>query len=355
MNRSFIKIIYIYIFLIIISAWGCSNLPDIVSTEKNKGEKYSADEVRYLTIDQPSMASGDYFRERNQEPGIDPLKFFSKSSSKKIKTAAKKQDLPEKTKKPVSAPEKIEVKKAQPVSEQHTEKFPTKVGLIIDRNNIRADTTNQIYKSAETASKDLNIIISEKQTIEEALAQLQCKNPKDLMCITKSLGVYPGIRTIILIEKYVIPDKFPGTLLAVIGVADTGLGFVYPFMEIKVPVNAKPDLNAIMPGIMRNILDFAQNKSGIMPWFCRAFSHENNEWYITAGKQSGLKPGDSLKVIKGGKLVKSPAGMPAGWIPGTEKGFLKVQTLFAKDFAVCTLEKGAGPDERDILIMPQGK
>ena len=342
MNRFLINKIYPYIFLILLITWGCGTLPDIVSTEKEKGEKYSADEIRYLTIDQPSMASGDYFRERNQEPTIDPSKFFSKSKTEKttVKTEEKAETVSKKAK----------IKNTQQKPASQAVSFPVKTGFIIDRNNVGADTVDMIYQSAKLAAEGLDIIIAEKEMIDEVLAQTQCSKQKDLKCLSQALGIYPGIRMIILVKKYIIPAQFPGTLTSIIGIADTGLDFNYPFMEIKVPVNVKSDLDAIMPGIMRNILDFASRKSNIMPWFCRAFSHENNEWYITAGRQSGLKPGDSLKVIKGSKFAKSPAGIPAGWISGTEKGILKVQKLFSKDFAVCTLESGTGPDKEDILI-----
>ncbi|QTA79389.1 Uncharacterized protein dnl_16570 [Desulfonema limicola] len=322
MNRFLTNKIYFLILFIILPLWGCSTVPDMVSTEKKKGENYSADDVRYLTIDQPFMASGDYFRERKQDTVIDPAGLFSKSQAKKTCTAPKKEPVP----------------------------FPLKTGVIINRDNINADTASLIYESIVQSAKELPVIIAESDMVEEAIAQIKCPNKKDLNCISESLGVYPGIRLMIMVEKYIIPAQFPGILTAITGFADSGVGFIYPFMEIKVPVNAKSDLDLIMPGIMRNILDYAIPKTHIMPWFCRTFSHENNEWYITSGRDSGLKQGDLLKVVSGGKLIKNPAGMPAGWVPGIEKGVVKVHQLFSKDFAVCTLETGKGPDKEDILV-----
>jgi len=358
MNKFFINKRYLFIFFIIFAICGCSTVPDMVSTEKKKGEKYSADEVRYLTIDQPFMTSGDYFRERNQDTVIDPAKFFSKSQTENINTVPQKETPLKTAKRADIVPEKPELKDVQPKPISLAVPFPVKIGVLIDRDNISADSASIIYQSISKSVGDLPVIIAEREMIEEALTQTRCPKQKDLKCLSQSLGIYPGIRMMVLVEKYIIPAQFPGTLTSVIGVADTGLGFTYPFMEIKVPVNAKSDLDVIMPGIMRNILDFASRKSKIMPWFCRAFSHENNaksglnKWYVTAGAQSGLKPGDILKVVSESKFVKSPAGMPAGWVPGIEKGRLKVQKLFAKDFAVCTLESGTGPDKGDLLLTP---
>ena len=43
---------------------GCAGAPDITSTEKSADQPYSAADVRHMTIDQPFVLSGDYFRER---------------------------------------------------------------------------------------------------------------------------------------------------------------------------------------------------------------------------------------------------------------------------------------------------
>ncbi|GBC62463.1 hypothetical protein DENIS_3435 [Desulfonema ishimotonii] len=62
--------------------------------------------------------------------------------------------------------------------------------------------------------------------------------------------------------------------------------------------------------------------------------------------------GDELAVVSGGKLIKSPTGLPAGWIPGPTKGRLKVVQLFGKDFAVGKLIDGQGPKPADLLMKP---
>ena len=94
----------------------------------------------------------------------------------------------------------------------------------------------------------------------------------------------------------------------------------------------------------------AVHRSAITPWFCRSFSQDNQTWYINAGKASGLETGTLLKVIAGGKLVKAPSGVPAGWIPGEVKGTLRVDDHFGRDLAVCSLVNGLGPGEGDLLI-----
>ncbi len=112
----------------------------------------------------------------------------------------------------------------------------------------------------------------------------------------------------------------------------------------------KEEVNTFISGVIDNIAEFTHKKSEIMPWFCRSFSTEKEDWYISAGKISGLKSGDKLNIISEGKLVKSPTGLPAGWIPGASKGILQVKQTFGKDFAACTLIQGKGPTPEDVLL-----
>ncbi|NJL59313.1 MAG: insulinase family protein [Desulfobacteraceae bacterium] len=63
--------ILLYLTLLI---FGCSNAPDMVSTQKSGKDRYSADEIRRMTVDQPFLISGDYFREQErEETGKTPL------------------------------------------------------------------------------------------------------------------------------------------------------------------------------------------------------------------------------------------------------------------------------------------
>ncbi|MCP4351494.1 MAG: hypothetical protein GY795_39010 [Desulfobacterales bacterium] len=380
---------------------------DIVSTEKKEGEKYSADEIRHITVDQPFLISGDYFRERTQKPvrlsellskkeeqGSTPelknsavqeskkiellskkeeqestseLKNSAVQESKKIELLSKKEESTLELKnsavqeskkiKPVPEPARSQIPEfqnpsspKQPADSQISRPFPVKVGFILDYDNITAETAEQIMRSIPKAAETLPVVFPDQEMINEVLANTDCLKKRDLFCISGAVRVYPGVRMLALIELFDIPKELPGSATVKIAVVDTGLMFMYPLIEITAQIKNKEDVNSFILGVIDNIAEFAHKKSEIMPWFCRSFSAENEDWYISAGKISGLKLGDKLNVVPEGKLVKSPAGLPAGWMPGTSKGTLEVKQMFGKDFAACSLIQGKGPAPEDMLM-----
>ena len=347
--------------------WGCGPMPDIVSTEKKEGQKYSADEVRQMTVDQPFQLSGDYFRERDQKPSKDLGKLFSKKAEKKTDAKAVQTDKQQAAPKAETADSRTVASTAPaPVSESAsapstpasvpvTEKktaasFPIKTGLIIDKEKISSEAAQRILQALPRAAQNLPVISADREKMEEIMSRSACPE-RDLQCLSAALSLYPGVRMLVLIETFDLPKEKSGNIKTRMGVVDTGLLFRYPTMEINLPLAGK-DTDTAIAAILRQVLDFAVKKSEIMPWFCRSFSSDKGEWYVSAGSSTGLKTGQELRVISPGKVIQSPIGMPAGWIPGEVKGHLAVKQLFGEDFAVCTLKSGKGPEPEDLLVMP---
>ncbi len=347
--------------------WGCGPLPDIVSTEKKEGQKYSADEVRQMTVDQPFQLSGDYFRERDQKPSTDLGKLFSRKAEKKTEAKSVQTD----TQQPVPKTESTDTQAAvaadpvpvseiasaesSPVSDPVTEKktgvsFPVKTGLIIDKEKIFSETAQRIMQALPIAAQNLPVISADREKMEEVMSRSACQE-RDLQCLSAALSLYPGVRMLVLMENFDLPKEKSGNIKTRIGVVDAGLLFRYPTMEINLPLAGK-DPDTAIAAILHQVLDFAVKKSQIMPWFCRAFSSDKGEWYVSAGGGTGLKTGQILQVISPGKVIQSPIGLPAGWIPGEVKGQLAVKQLFGEDFSVCTLKSGKGPEPEDLLVMP---
>ena len=366
MNQMFMKKLLAPVLAIGI-LWGCGTLPDIVSTEKKEGQKYSADEVRQMTVDQPFQISGDYFRERDQKPSRDLGKLFSKKPEKKTDAKSVQTETQQPVPKPENTDKRAAVSAAPapvsevasatsfPVSDSVTEKktgvsFPVKIGFIMDKEKIAPDTVQKILQTLPAAAQNLPVISADREKIEEVMSRSACPQ-RDLQCLSAALSLYPGVRMLILIESFDLPKDKSGNIKTRIGVVDAGLLFRYPTMEINLPLAGK-DPDAAIAAILHEVLDFAVKKSQIMPWFCRAFSSDKGEWYISAGSITGLKTGQELRIISPGKVIQSPIGMPAGWIPGEVKGQVAVKQLFGEDFAVCTLKTGKGPEPEDLLVMP---
>ncbi len=353
--------------------WGCASAPDIVSKETKEGDAYSADEVRRVTVDQPFLLSGDYFREKKQEKRIDLGNLLSKNESEskdsgveelsnsKIQAQASNPPIPQASNPIPQASNPPIPQASNPIPQasnpsipnpSNPQPFPPKVGFILDPESMTRETAKAILLATPQVAKAFPVIVADQDQIMETLTSTDCLEKRDLLCVSRAVGVYPGVRMLALIERFEIPKQMPGTVRTRIEVVDTGLSVRYPLIEITAQLRNKAEVNTFISQVLRNLFDFAVKKSGIMPWFCRSFSREKQSWYISAGKMSGLKPGDALRVVSGGKLVKTPAGLPAGWIPGKQKGTLKVDLLFGRDFASCSLTEGEGPDSDDMLLTP---
>lgn len=341
----------------------CASAPDITSTEKSADNPYSAAEVRQMTVDQPFLTSGDYFRERKQEPSIDFGEIFAKSE----KVEKEQADLESRVAKleqqtaggqvtaaPAPAADAATpaptIIAAAPAAAPAGERMKIKVGLLVDQRQVQVDGARLLTSAAYAASARFPIVPVSPGEIGESLSQHKELNPNDLAQVSRVLAVYPGVRMLALIEKFQLPETYPGQALAVVNLVDAGILHRYPPMEVAMPLSAAADAARFADSVVSTAFDQAVSRSDLMPWFCRAFSQEDKVWYINAGKDSGLKVGDRLKVVTGGKLVKAPSGIPAGWIPGTPKGTLQVDLHFGQDLAACSLVDGSGPESGDLLM-----
>lgn len=341
------------VFTLLLLMAGCTSAPDIVSTDKAEGEAYSADEIRRRTVDQPFLLSGDFFRERERDPETTLRLGRAPSDSAQPKEPAS-QPAPQQTGSG-PAPEKAAPSaEPAPPSPGAELRHPIKITMIFDQAAVSREVSRRVRSLLATVAPEHPVLIADPEKVEEMLAAGDCLEQRDLRCIARRLGIYPGVRMLMLVESLQRPDSFPGPALARISLVDTGLGYRYPPMEISATVERAARLDAFIEGVLHQVLAFAVDKSRIMPWFCRAFSTEEDRLYASAGKRSGLKAGDTLAITMPGKLVTSPTGLPAGWVPGEVKGKVRVDVLFGEDFAVCSPVEGTetlpGPD--DLLMVP---
>ena len=343
---------WIYLLAAMTMIVGCAGAPDITSTEKSADNPYSNDQVRQMTVDQPFLISGDYFRERKQEPSIN----IGDISARSEKVEKEQADLGSRVTKleqeaaggqVAAAPAVIT---AAPAVAAAVQQMKVKVGLLIDQRQVQDDGARLLTTAAYTTSARFPIVPVSPGEIGDSLSQQKELNPNDLAHVSRVLAVYPGVRMLVLIETFQLPETFPGPAMAIVNLVDAGILHRYPPLEVTMQLTNEDDRARFADSVVRNAFDQAVTRSGIMPWFCRAFSREEQVWYINAGKDSGLKTGDRLKVVAGGKLVTAPSGIPAGWIPGAPKGTLRVDQHFGQDLAACSLVDGSGPEGGDLLM-----
>lgn len=377
------------LFVIPLLVAACGTPPDIASTEKKPGETYSADEVRYRTVDQPFMISGDYFRERDEEPsvridlsgdsaagrstdsGADSADARAREGREETGGAAEtapaaqseaaiqsaeradrigRADGATPRAPAAAAPQPAPVPPAPLASEKTA--APVKVALIVDEENIGPEVSAALPPALIRAAAPLPVVVAAPDRVTEVMLGPACPEARDLGCLSTALGVYPGARMVLLAERVEMPGRFPGNVQLQATVVDTGLAYRYPAMAVTAPVEKAADTRTAMAAMMQKVLSFAADRANAIPWFCRAFSREGEEWYLSAGARSGLRPGDRLQVVPGGRVVRSPAGTPAGWIPQAPVGAIEVTLLFGPDFAAAKRVEGRGPEPGDMVMRP---
>ncbi len=297
--------------------WSCAPLPDMVSRERPPGGM-SADEIRQTTVDQPFMVSGEYFMKR--EPAV-PVSRFEAGAA------------------PADSP----APRIQPPAVLPAAPFPIKIGVLTDRRNVPGTLASDLADGLRKTAARYPVIAADQVHINETLSGPVCKDIPGLDCMAGALSHYPGVRMLFLVES--VRKDASGTV-ARVSVVDTGLLHQYPLMEIRIPPSDPDPLAAIWETALR----FALSRSGVIPWFCRAFGNDGDIWYLSAGAAAGLKPGDRLSVQTPGRVILSPSGMPAGRLSGVVKGDLEITALLGKDFSAARLAAGKAPSGNDILV-----
>ncbi len=340
-------------FCLVLLSWllvSCSGMfPDIVSEEPLEGHTFSSAQVRQILIDQPFLLSGDYFLRRNPEKEATNLFQIFLGAGEKAKAEASEQE-----KRLAKLEEAVFRKKESPApSSVAVAEYRIKVGFFIDYQNIDIRDGEVFLKVAKEITQAKGAIFVDHRDIQDVLSRTDCIARKDLGCMSKVVGIYPGARFLHLVEILEVPKA--GKARARVSIVDTGLNYRYPSMEVEMPINNDKDRQEFMSIIASKLVEISLEKKNTMPWFCKAFSQdEKNRWFISAGSSSGIKEGDVLTIVSGGKIVNAPTGVPAGWIPGNSKGAVKVERIVNPELAIVTLESGAPPDLEDFLI-PKGK
>jgi hypothetical protein len=254
----------------------------------------------------------------------------------------------------VVSPQIAQVRPAPLASEETAPKTsaPVKIALVVDEENIAPEISAALPAALIRAAEELPVVVAAPDRVTEVMLGPACPEERDLGCLSSALSVYPGARMVLLAERVEMPGRFPGNLQLQATVVDAGLSYRYPAMAVTAPVEKAADTRTAMAAMMHKVLTFCVDRADMLPWFCRAFSREGEEWYLSAGARSGLKPGDRLRVVPGGRVVRSPAGTPAGWIPQAPVGVIEVTLLFGPDFAAARLVEGRGPEPGDMAMRP---
>jgi len=338
-------------FILVLCLCGCTAGPDIVTSEKADSRNYSNDETRKIFLDHPAMISGDYFRQRMTKP---PENQEEQATASRNPSPGKK-DLEKKVTRLEKQVASIKATSGNPTPPK--EKMPAsadplkvKIGFLVDPTAVQPDEIQTLSSTAVGLETRMPVVLVNTDEIHETLAKNRDLETKDLYRTSGILTVYPGIRMLVLIETFDLPDNYPGMAKATISIVDSGLFYRYQPFTITKKINNTNEIEAFTENLVYSVFTRAVESSRISPWFCRTFSRDEEVFYINAGKKSGLNKGDTLKIISNGNVVKSKRGILAGWLPGRQKGILRVEQFFGKDFAACSLVSGEAPSTENFLI-----
>ena len=210
------------------------------------------------------------------------------------------------------------------------------VGLLVE-----ADVPNQADAAFHRAADNQPALISGNSRTRQMLTDADC-DTQDLTTCAGALAVYPGLRLIIQLSV-----NEGG--MARWRTTDTVLGWQSREQELQLPLSSDgtiPDiaLESLAHRALRNALE----RTRAAPWQTRVFNEA--DLAINAGRAHGLNAGDTLMVTTPGRVLRGPAGQPAGWLAGETVGRVEVDSLAGERIATVRVLEGERPGPEHILI-----
>lgn len=107
-----------------------------------------------------------------------------------------------------------------------------------------------------------------------------------------------------------------------------------------------------MHKVARNIASSIPDWTGKIAWAGRIVQITQSRYIITGGNESGLKPGQLLRVSSPPREIIDPMSrVQLGVAPGATKGVLRIVENFGKDASVAVLHVGAGFLPNDVVTV----
>lgn len=221
-----------------------------------------------------------------------------------------------------------------------------KLGLLFTGEAASPALRNTLEQALSAAQADYPVAVVASGSIEEQLAAQGCSREDLSRC--GALARYPGTHYVAEIERLEIAS--PTRAVARMQLHDVLNGASQPAVQLEVPAVDGKVTQLAMRGVADKIVTDVLAAARASQWSTRAFNREGNEIFVAAGQRSGLKPGMVLDVHGEGRVVRSPTGTVAGWIPGPKKGAIRITQLFGDDYAVAELVEGQAPAPTDPLL-----
>lgn len=205
--------------------------------------------------------------------------------------------------------------------------------------------SGSLTRALATAAADYPVSLADSAAVAQEIQKAGCGSLAG-NCVG-TLAVYPGVQLLAVVQGFQAADPTRGT----IELLDPETGVKLQTLSAELPAAQSQVPPQVLDALADRLLLAATSRGANSRWSTRAFTRQGEQWYLSAGKASGLESGDVLEVREAGSWLRSPTGSPVAWIPGRVKGELRVDSLVGADVAAATLVQGQPPAPTDPLTL----
>lgn len=102
-------------------------------------------------------------------------------------------------------------------------------------------------------------------------------------------------------------------------------------------------VNRLLSDMFEKVYPLVSASLSKLSWTGRIAKIDFSKVYINAGRKSGVKVGDLLKVVDTGNAINDPlSGKLIGIAPGRVKGTIEVEAYFGEDGSIANIHTGGG-------------
>ena len=201
-------------------------------------------------------------------------------------------------------------------------------------------------------------LLVEPEEAEEILAQQGLSvSQENEEKIARALGVYPAARLVLFLDKIALDrkgNKMQGRLDYTVVDGFSGRTISRDQRAVSADHSAAEKKELLRVLSAQAVVDL-EKRAAKYGWSTRVAMVESKNIYLSAGKASGLKVGDTFAIYGPGKEIIHPiAKVSMGFQRGPYKGMVKVSNLFGRDASEATVVAGPGTIEvNDIVTLPE--
>ncbi len=336
-HNTGVAIFALICLLVIMASWGCAlhrqeraqGIQEQTVSKGEKGQEKSSKEARQEKLEEriissPMLITEDYFR---QTAGSNkPISLFGNSKKEK-QLEARLARLEERLK---GLPQRTTDKQGMPVLRRKVVLLSLLGDLGLDVLSLLPAALRRTNGVVPVDASQLSRLLKERGETVSDLASAS---------VRREIAAAAGIHAYILVyfPQGKPPTKGSGSPLRIDVIHATESVLIGSYLAT---VN---QFDTVAKKISEDVIRGTA-------WSCRIVKVAPDGIYLNAGRLTGLRPGDRLKVFGLGQEIIDPlTGHSLGFAPGPFKGEIKVNALFGTDASKAVIISGQGFKPGDIV------